>query len=144
MAGPQSFVPPRPTPSRPVRRFTVEQANKTLPLVKRIVADIVLAHRSYAESQARAEKLIGKEQVEAQQSAESSLDRLQELVGELTDIGCEIKDYQTGLIDFVARHQERDIYLCWKLGEEQIGYWHELHTGFAGRQPISMLGQVRA
>lgn len=141
MAGPQSFVPPRPSPSRPVRRFTVDQANKTLPLVKRVVADIVSTHRSYTESQSRAEKLNGKEQAEAQKSAESSLDRLQELVEELTEIGCEIKDYQTGLIDFVARHEDRDIYLCWKLGEEKIGYWHELHTGFAGRQSISMLQQ---
>lgn len=139
MAGPQSFVPQRPKPSRSVRRFTLEQANKALPLVKRVVADIINAHKSHTDSQSRAESLSGKDQLEAQKSADSSHDRLQELVSELTDIGCEIKDYQTGLIDFVARHEDRDIYLCWKLGEEKIMYWHELHTGFAGRQPVSLL-----
>jgi len=139
MAGPQSFVPPRPTPSRPIRRFTLDQANRSLPLVKRVVTDIVATHKSYTDSQAKAEKLTGKEQAEAQSGADASLDRLQSLVDELTDIGCEIKDYQMGLIDFVARHEGRDIYLCWKLGEEKITHWHELHTGFAGRQPVSML-----
>jgi hypothetical protein len=145
MAGPQSsFVPPRPSPSRPIRRFTLEQANRSLPLVKRVVADIVAMHKAYTALQAKAEKLSGKEQAEAQSSADTSLDRLQQLVDELTDIGCEIKDYQMGLIDFVSRHEGRDIYLCWKLGEENITHWHELHAGFAGRQPVSMLASNKA
>jgi len=141
MAGPQSFVPPRPTPSRPIRRFTLEQANRSLPLVKRVVADIVAVHQAYTEAQGRVENTTGKEQSAAQSAAEASLDRLQELVEELTDIGCEIKDYQTGLIDFVARHEDRDVYLCWRLGEEAITHWHELHAGFAGRQPVSLLAE---
>jgi len=141
MAGPQSFVPPRPTPSRPSQRFTLEQANRSLPLVKRVVADIVAAHQAYTEAQANVEKASGKEQTAAQKVAEASLDRLQELVDELTDIGCEIKDYQTGLIDFVARHEGRDVYLCWRLGEGSITHWHELHAGFAGRQPVSTLSE---
>ena len=44
-----------------------------------------------------------------------------------------------GLVDFIGRHQGRDVYLCWKLGEAAIAYWHELQTGFAGRQPVSSL-----
>lgn len=141
MAGPQSFVPPRPTPSRPIQRFTLEQANRSLPLVKRVVADIVAAHKAYTESQARVEKASGKDQTAAQKATEGAMDRLQVLVDELTDIGCEIKDYQTGLIDFVARHDGRDVYLCWRLGEGNITHWHELQAGFAGRQPVSMLAE---
>jgi hypothetical protein len=65
--------------------------------------------------------------------------RLSALVSELTDIGCELKDANIGLIDFIGRHDGRDIYLCWRLGEDNIQFWHELHAGFAGRQPIATL-----
>jgi len=68
-----------------------------------------------------------------------AVNHLEDYVDELTDVGCELKDYQIGLIDFVGRHQRRDVYLCWKLGEERIGYWHEMNAGYAGRQPISTL-----
>jgi hypothetical protein len=80
---------------------------------------------------------------QAAASIEKDLDaakeRLSVLLDELADVGCELKDFQTGLIDFIGRHQNRDVYLCWKLGEAQIGYWHELDAGFAGRQPIATL-----
>ncbi len=65
--------------------------------------------------------------------------KLEDFVDELSEIGCELKDYQTGLIDFVGRHEGRDVYLCWKLGEERITHWHEVDTGFAGRQSVSKL-----
>ena len=140
MAGPQFFTPQkRPAPSQPVRKFTLEQANKTLPLVKRIVADIVAAHQRATTSQLRLEKAKGSEQQAAQRELDASVDRLQDLVDELSDVGCALKDYQAGLIDFVGRHEGRDVYLCWKLGEERITYWHELDGGFAGRKPVSQL-----
>ena len=140
MAGPQFFTPPRVTPSKPARRFTLEQANKTLPLVKRIVADLVKMHKNATQLQASIESMTpGREQTAAQRELDAATDRLQGLVDELTDVGCEIKDYQTGLIDFVSRHQDRDIYLCWRLGEDHIGYWHEMQSGVAGRQPVAVL-----
>ena len=70
---------------------------------------------------------------------EAKLDRLQSLVDELGEVGCELKDYQTGLVDFTGQHQGREVCLCWKLGEAKIGFWHELQTGFAGRKPVSEL-----
>ena len=146
MAGPSSFVPSPVTPSRPRQRFTLEQANRALPLVSRIVRDIVAMHRKIIALQgkaparaARTEK--AKTEKPANGELEASVDRLQSFVDELTSIGVELKDYQLGLVDFVGRHQGRDIYLCWKLGEENITHWHELHTGFAGRQPISQLDE---
>ena len=143
MAGPQFFSPPSVTPSRPKRRFTLEQANKSLPLVSRIVGDIVKAHEAATQLQARIEGGEGSqtEQQQAETELEKKLDRLQNLVDELSEVGCELKDYQTGLIDFVGRHQGRDVYLCWKLGEEKVSYWHELSAGFAGRKPISTLDE---
>ena len=142
MAGPQQFFTPqrkRPALSQPVRKFTLEQANKTLPLVKRIVADIVKTHERATASQLRLEKAKGTDQQAAQRELDASVDRLQDLVDELSEVGCELKDYATGLIDFVGRHEGRDVYLCWKLGEDQITHWHELDGGFAGRKPVSQL-----
>jgi hypothetical protein len=142
MAGAQFFTPQRVRPPRPVRRFTLEQANRTLPLVRRIVSDIVKTHRTAGELRARLEEMSGRKQREAQPRLQAMLDRLQDYIDELYEVGCELKDPQTGLIDFVGRHQGRDVYLCWKLGEQNITHWHELDAGFAGRQPISALKET--
>jgi len=139
MAGPQFFTPKSVRPSRPRRRFTVQQANQSLPLVKRVVADIVRTHAEAANLQQQLEHLSVKEQRAVQGSLEQAMHRLEDYVDELSEIGCVLKDYQTGLIDFTARHQGRDVCLCWKLGEEEIAYWHEMETGFAGRKPVSLL-----
>ena len=61
---------------------------------------------------------------------------LQELINELNDFGCVLKDPSIGLIDFLSLRNGREIYLCWYLGEERINYWHYLDAGFAGRQPL--------
>jgi hypothetical protein len=142
MAGPQFFTPKSVQPSRPRRRFTLEQANSSLPLVRRIVSDVVRTHSEAAKLQQQFERVGGKpEQAQIQQSLEHAMHRLEDFVDELSEIGCELKDYQMGLIDFTGRHKGNDICLCWKLDEEKITYWHELETGFAGRKPVSMLDQ---
>src|SRR5262245_30853547 len=132
MAGPSSFVPPSVTPSKSKRRFSLQEANRSLPLVSRIVRDIVAAHQQITTLQA---KQGGKKPQTPDKELEAAVDRLQGFVEELSGVGVELKDYQVGLVDFVGRHQGRDVYLCWKLGESSITHWHELHTGFAGRQP---------
>ena len=139
MAGPQFFTPRSVSPSRPRRRFTLEQANRTLPLVKRIVADIVRTHADAAKLQQKVERGSKRDQPAIQTQLEAAMHRLEDYVDELSEVGCDLKDYQMGLIDFTGRHQGRDVCLCWRLGEERIFYWHELDTGFAGRQPVSVL-----
>jgi hypothetical protein len=142
MAGPQSFVPPSVTPSKVKRRFTLEQANKSLPLVSRIVADIVKAHQEATRLQTKLEThKNAREAAKMEEELESRLERLQSLVDELGGVGCELKDYQMGLVDWIGRHKGRDVYLCWKLGEQKIGFWHELQTGFSGRQPVNTLDE---
>ena len=143
MAAPQSFTPRPVRPSRPKRRFTVAEANSALPLVRRIVGDIVKTHGMILRLQAEMDRAGGKEQAAAQSKLDQSVGRLEDYVEELTEVGCELKDYQVGLIDFVGRHESRDVYLCWKLGEEQIGYWHEMNAGYAGRQPVSSLKETK-
>ncbi len=139
MAGPQFFTPKSVQPSRPPRRFTLEQANRALPLVKRIVGDIVSTHVKFLTIQEQIEKAGAKDQPILQRDLEVATNHLEDYVDELSEIGCELKDYQSGLIDFTGRHKGRDICLCWKLGEETITHWHETDTGFAGRQPVSTL-----
>jgi hypothetical protein len=141
MAGPQFVTPPGVTPSRHKRRFTLEQANRAIAYVGRVVADIVRAHELILTLQAKLEDLRGKAATAAERQLADALDRLQSLVDELTEVGCELKDYESGLVDFVGRHQGRDIYLCWKLGEPRVTHWHELTSGYAGRQPISVLDE---
>ena len=142
MPGPQ-FMTPQPVSSpRPSRRFTVAQANKALPLVKRVVADIVRSHDEVSNHQAKLEIASSKLQSSIQGDLQTSLAHLQDYVDELTEIGCELKDYKTGLIDFVGRHQGHDVYLCWKYGEEKVSHWHEIQSGFAGRQPVSTIEET--
>lgn len=65
----------------------------------------------------------------AARGLKSTLERIQ-------DIGCQLKDIEIGLIDFPTLYREREVYLCWKLGESGIGFWHHVEDGFRGRRPI--------
>lgn len=122
------------------RIFTIEHANRTLPLVQRIVADMV---RQYKKVDALEERChIRRPSVSSEEQAglcrqyEVELDKLRELTSELAAVGCEIKDWRLGLIDFAAVREGRVVELCWRLGEARIEYWHEVGAGFQNRQPI--------
>jgi len=137
----------RSTPSKkPVKndtrlRFTLEQANRALPYVRRVVQDIVKEHNRAVGVQAAVNAATGTDKALRQTEFELCVDRLQGLNDELQLVGVELKDYATGLVDFVAKHKGRDIYLCWSLGEEKITHFHELSAGFAGRLPVEQLAE---
>jgi hypothetical protein len=140
MPGPSFSTPRSVKPSVPKKRFTLAVANKTLPLVKRIVTDVVRTHEQALLLQAQLETVEDSKQTAAiQGEINKTLEHLQVFVSELTEIGCEVKDYKSGLIDFIGQHQGRDVCLCWRLGEDKIHFWHEMTAGFAGRKPISTL-----
>jgi hypothetical protein len=144
MAGP-SFLAPKSVKRSPVRRrFSLAQATKSLPLVGRVVADIVRMHTELRDLQEKAADVAGNAKLvsQAERELDALVGKLNGYIGELTDIGCELKDPQTGLVDFIGRHQGRDVHLCWKLGEETIGFWHEISAGFKGRQPIGTLEET--
>ncbi|HUX87349.1 MAG TPA: DUF2203 domain-containing protein [Chloroflexota bacterium] len=67
---------------------------------------------------------------------DAKLNELKVVFEEITALGCEVKDAEVGLVDFPAERDGRVVYLCWRRGEDQIRYWHELDAGFAGRQPL--------
>ncbi|MGQ9576436.1 MAG: DUF2203 domain-containing protein [Thermoguttaceae bacterium] len=138
----------RRTAEQPVRLFTVEQANAALPLVRAIVGDLVRLARDVWERRQRLDWL-GTERVERPNDPyyeellqmEEDLDRdsrqLQEYVGELRQLGVEPKSAMEGLVDFPAVRDGRRVYLCWKLGEPEVLFWHELEAGYRGRQPLA-------
>jgi hypothetical protein len=123
--------------------FTLAEANRSLTLVRRVVSDIVRDYRELRKLHDQCRSLEAKGDTQAsrrvRQQYASVNDHLAELNEELEKIGCEIKDYHLGLVDFPAFSQEREVYLCWALREEQIEYWHEVHAGYAGRRPITDL-----
>jgi hypothetical protein len=139
MAGPQFLTPKPVSPSRPNKRFTLAEANRALPLVRRIVSDVVKTHEQVTAHQAALIAAKAKDQQVIQTHLDRSIELLQNYVDELHGIGCDLKDFQIGLVDFLGRHRGHDVCLCWKLGEETIAYWHEIEAGFAGRQPVSVL-----
>ena len=139
MPGPKFSASKVVRPSWRAKRFTLAQANSTLPLVRKIVADIVRVHASAIALHNE----FGSAKPKDQQIIQDRLEDMQQIVGgyveELHEIGCEIKDHETGLLDFIGRHRGHDVCLCWRLGEDQIQFWHELSAGVAGRQPVSTL-----
>jgi hypothetical protein len=139
MAGPQFITPRSASPARSAKKFKLAEANRSLPLVRRIVTDIVNTHSRITALQTSIESTKHKDQSPLQTQLDREVEHLQAYVDELHDVGCDLKDYQMGLVDFIGRHRGHDVCLCWKLGEETIGYWHEIQTGFAGRQPVSIL-----
>jgi hypothetical protein len=67
------------------------------------------------------------------------VETLREQIESIQAIGCIIKDIEIGLVDWPAIHAGREVLLCWKYGETEVGHWHELHTGYDGRRPLSEL-----
>jgi hypothetical protein len=116
----------------PRRRFTPAQANSTLPLVRRIVADVLQRGR---ELRHLTEKPM-------HEHAHARATRLQEelasLFEELEQIGCSYKDwgFDLGLVDFPAEIDGRAVLLCWRSDEPRVEWYHAPEAGFAGRKPI--------
>jgi hypothetical protein len=129
------------------KHFTVESANRTLPLVRSIVADIVQKFHELHDLHARLEVLQGsrrdaltaahREEVEeVERDFEQKQDELRVVVDELQGLGVQLKG-PDGLVDFPALLDGREVYLCWKFGEPEVLFWHELEAGFKGRQHLT-------
>lgn len=131
--------------------FTIKQANAVLPLVRAIAVDLSTLAKEVMERKERLGFLLAgrerglsdpysEELAQIEDSIESDNARLYEFVQELRELGVEPKNSPEGLIDFPALHDGRVVYLCWKVGESEVGFWHELDAGFRGRQ-ILLPGQ---
>ncbi len=124
-----------------MKLFTIEEANATLPTARRIVEAVRRDHGRLVARQDEARAAAACAQAGGGMSGGGryieALVGLAESSGQLEELGVQIKDYARGLIDFPSMRDGRVVLLCWQLGEgDQIEWWHDLETGFGGRQPL--------
>jgi hypothetical protein len=131
--------------------FTAASANRMLPLVRAIVQDIVELSRDLQEREQRLDDLrvadsgagrrdgdLYSEEVEQmQRDIEHDSERLKGYVRELEKLGVEFKDPVKGLVDFPTVIDGKDAFLCWRLGEPEVGFWHPLDGGFLSRRSLT-------
>jgi hypothetical protein len=130
------------------RYFTLTEAESYLPEVVRLITRCQEAKQAYEEAEsemkafARRIALTGGMQVSHDRLSavarrkQESVETLQATVQRFEEIGCLLKDVGTGLIDFPTLYRGSEVYLCWKLGESAITFWHRVEDGFKGRRPI--------
>jgi hypothetical protein len=132
-----------------MRHFTPEEANAALAEVRPLVERLVAERRAHAAALARQEDLERRikgngggippaELAAASADVDAIARRLARLVDEIGEHGAQVKDLDEGLIDFPALRGAETVLLCWRLGEEEIRFWHRVEDGFAGRRPLPL------
>jgi hypothetical protein len=129
------------------KRFTLSEAQSLIPRVDRLLQEAIRLKPDFDEASADLTRM--KERihmmggtlvdrppfVEVKERRERASTGLRKAIQELIDLGVQIKDIDTGLVDFPTLFRGREVYLCWKLGETSIEFWHG-EEGFRGRKPI--------
>ncbi|MGC4004344.1 MAG: DUF2203 domain-containing protein [Pirellulales bacterium] len=134
-------------PHQPIKVFTLEQANAMLPLVRAIVTDLARLSQDVVERRERlammrstprgeGSDVYRQEHEQIQTDLRNDSDRLREYIEELQTLGVQPKNGPEGIVDFPCIMDGRVVNLCWKLGEARIEHWHDLDSGFAGRQSL--------
>ena len=122
----------------PARFFTLEEANALLPKIRPLMDTLLMRRAKAARMSREIEELFEDLRVDRGSPVLSELTQdfasIERLIGEIQSYGCVIKDLNVGLLDFLAERNGREVYLCWRFGEDNIEYYHELHTGFQGRR----------
>ncbi len=132
-----------------MRHFTPEEANAELEHVRPLVEQLVATRLEHTAALERQEELEGKirgngggippaELAQATAEVDAVARRLARLVDEIAAHGAQVKDLDSGLIDFPARHHGEPVQLCWQLGEDESAWWHRVDDGFAGRRPLPL------
>ena len=122
--------------------FTLQEANEALNIIRPLMDEVQVIRQKILENQPEAwpaiERSAGNGGNRALSNLVQDFEKLDALVHQIQDTGAQIKDINTGLLDFSALKNGREVYLCWQHGEDDIQYWHEIEAGFAGRQPIQL------
>jgi hypothetical protein len=132
-----------------VRHFTPEEANAALEQVRPLVEQLVAGREEHARAVERQEELEQKirgngggippaELASATAEVDALARRLAHLVDEISSHGAQVKDLDSGLVDFPALRRGETVLLCWQLGEDEIAWWHGVDDGFAGRRPLPL------
>ncbi len=130
------------------RFFSIDQAHRTLPHVEQAVRDAIDVKQEYQRSEDQLRQIsrrvttsggmmVDRAHVgELRQAREVSAQRLQAALDSIQEYGCLVKDLDIGLLDFPTLYKGTEVYLCWRLGEKRIEFWHGVDEGFRGRKPI--------
>lgn len=127
--------------------FTVEEVNQLLPKLTELITELQTKHRDILAKEVEIDALellhpcVEGEKPSSEVACEVEVyndwvNRFYALIDEIHGMGCFLKDVETGLVDFYSLYQGRVVYLCWKSGEPEVGFWHEVGRGYAYRQPI--------
>jgi hypothetical protein len=130
------------------KRFTLAQAQNLIASVRPLLQSAIELKSQYSEAERAFQEfnhrimvtgglLVDRDQPLAlRQQRDAVGQKLRETINEVQEFGCVIKDLDIGLLDFPTLFRGREVYLCWKLGEPSISYWHGVDEGFAGRKEI--------
>ena len=130
------------------KRFTLAQAQSLIPRVDRLLREAMALKSGFVEAeralQSGSERImlmggmiVDRDQfLQAKNRRESEGERLRNAVEQLQNLGCLVKDLDAGLVDFPTLFRGQEVYLCWKLGEPSIKFWHDADQGFRGRKAI--------
>ncbi len=128
--------------------FTLREAEQVRQEIEPILIDAMEARRDAAGLQASLVRLAGRilaaggllvryEEAAAKRATLDKLNqRIESALDQIHSTGCVVKDLDSGLLDFPSMLDDQEVYLCWRLGEDRIRYYHGLNEGFAGRKPI--------
>jgi len=121
--------------------FSLSEANEVLKVIRPLMDEVQTIRQKILANQPEAwpaiEKSAGNGGNKALSALVQEFERLDALIHQILETGVQIKDINLGLLDFSALRNGREVYLCWKYGEEDIAFWHEVDAGFAGRQSIN-------
>lgn len=130
------------------KRFTLQEAASLLPQVGHLLDQAVSLKAQYEEAEQTLQSLaqrimfagglvVDREiPLEARNRRDSTGERLKVALESIQELGCVVKDLDIGLVDFPTLFRGQEVYLCWKMGEPEIRFWHGTQEGFAGRKPI--------
>jgi len=130
-----------------LRYFTPDEANEALDEVRPLTEELVENRRALVELQEQQAVLTARitgnggdleprELQEVQERLEEAVAGIARSVARIHEAGGLVKDLDEGLVDFPARREDEDVLLCWRLGEDEVGFWHGLEEGFSGRRPL--------
>jgi hypothetical protein len=132
-----------------VRHFTPAEANAALAQVRPLVERMVEHRRAHVDALERQEELEGHirgngggippaQLADTAAEVERHARELARAIDDIVELGVEVKDLDEGLVDFPALRRGETVLLCWRLGEHEVGYWHPVEDGFAGRRPLPL------
>lgn len=127
--------------------YTPQTANKALPEVKRLFSNILTHKKQAVALQEQVEMVIHsgsqfEQFVKKKQELNTAVSNYYKAIEHLESTGVVIKDVEQGLLDFPSKRFDEEVWLCWKVGEDEIKFWHAKDEGFTGRKPLESTGVI--